>query len=93
MITGRSASPLVTTTYTVSQTMKIKVLKLFQHSDNGTAINTYDAGETYDVSKECASVAIDSGWADAADAPTKDATKTLGPAPQNKAMQGAPRNK
>lgn len=67
--------------------MRIEVTKAFAFAHNGTEVVHYAAGESVDVSDECAEVAVAEGWAVPA-----DGVKAAKP-PANKARKPAPENK
>jgi pseudouridine-5'-phosphate glycosidase len=67
--------------------MQMQILKSFAFAYGGTDVVHYTAGETVDVSTECAELAIAEGWA----APD-DGAKAAKPA-ANKARKAAPENK
>lgn len=66
--------------------MQIEIIKSFAFAYGGTDVVHYTAGETVDVSDECAELAIAEGWASA------PGVKAAKPA-ANKARKAAPENK
>jgi hypothetical protein len=68
----------------------IKINTSFRFAERGVDVREYHAGSEIDVSDECAQIAIEQGWAEAANGAQ---TKSRDHAPENKAIESAAQNK
>jgi hypothetical protein len=65
---------------------RLAMLSTRRGSPDGIQIDTYRAGQVYDLPSDLAAVFLREGWAE------HDRLKAIGPAPENKALR-APRRK